>query len=264
MKNINFFLLLAIFFSSCEEMKELPVIERATEDLALIDLYFKLTNEDIKISATVANTQANFFADMWDENNRASALGICYEGTEVGCSYEAVSVGEHELPLGVPGGFRKNRAPEYKSLFGREVEVKLLAKGQEIDARENPVNSTVYIPDILEVVEMGIPDLEDGFTIQWNADDDNENGVYLIIEYSPWENPRLAEDHEEKLYAYIHVEDSGSYAFQKADFADIPGLNALVHLTVLRGTFEIADLQEGGEQFRFLAYTQASGYARVK
>jgi hypothetical protein len=262
MRYLFIFLSLSVSFSSCtDEFSSIPNPKDAIEQLALIDVYNQLASSDIKVSATIANAQGNFSAEMWEENNRASALSLCKDELEMVCEYENLRIGEHVLPLKDPGGFRKNKHPEYKSVFGQEVEVYLERGTTTIEPR-NDLFSTIYVPEILAVEEMGVPTLQNGFTINWNADSENESGIYIILEYTPWENPRLFDEYPQSQHNYVNVVDNGSYTFQSSDFPDIPRQNALVKLTVLRGVFDIVDI-EGEDKFRIIAYTQVYGYARV-
>ncbi|MCR9103207.1 MAG: hypothetical protein NXI25_24855 [bacterium] len=263
MKYIFIFLSLSVLFSSCtDEFASIPNPKDTIEKLALIDVYKKLVSNDIKISATIANSQGNFSAALWEENNRASALSICKDGDEIACDYENIIIGDHVLPLKIPGGFRKNKHPEYKSLFGREVDIYLEKDESSLESRNDDPYSSIYVPEVLSVGEMGVPNLQDGFTITWNGDSDNESGVYIILEYTAWENPGLYDEYPENQYNFVNVVDNGSYTFQLSDFPDIPHQNALVKLTILRGVFDIVDI-EGEDKFRIIAYTQAYGYARV-
>ncbi|MBV6652199.1 MAG: hypothetical protein KI786_00495 [Mameliella sp.] len=262
MKYIFLFLSLSVLFSSCtDEFGRIPNPKNAIEQLALIDVYKQLVSNEIKISATIANSQGNFSTALWEENNRASALSICKDGHEIACDYESIIIGDHVLPLKTPGGFRKNKHPEYKSVFGQEVDVYLEESESSLESR-NDLYSSIYVPEVLAVGEMGVPNLQDGFTITWNGDSDNENGVYIILEYTAWENPRLYDEYPQNQNDFVNVVDNGSYTFQLSDFPNIPHQNALVKLTILRGVFDIVDI-EGEDKFRVIAYSQAYGYARV-
>lgn len=231
--------------------------EVGLEKLRLIDVYYNLTNPDIKASVTIANVQGNFSPDLWDENNRASAL--CLEGNAI-CENESIIVGSYELPLGVKGGFRENRAPKYKSLFGNDVGVELTKK-EGVESRDQITD--LYIPQVLQVsLPDALPVLADGYSISWNADELNENGVYIVLHYSPHENPDDSNDYTRSQYGYVHVPDNGNYLFKKQDFENIPGGHSLVRLTVLRGNFDLPTVE--GEQLRILVYSEVYGYARVQ
>lgn len=250
-----------LLLSSCTDDFIFPKPKDAIEQLTLIELYNKLVSSDIKISATIANSQGNFSTELWEENNRASALSLCKAEQEIGCEYENLRIGEHVLPLKHPGGFRKNKHPQYKSVFGQEVDV-YLERGKTTIEPRNELFSTIYIPEVLAVEAMGVPVLQDGFTINWNADSENEGGIYIILEYAPWENPRLYDEYPQNQRNYISVTDNGSYTFESSDFPDIPHQNALVKLTILRGAFDVVEI-EAENEFRIIAYTQVYGYARV-
>lgn len=250
------FISLLVLVSSCSFEEVITPNERL-EKLRLIDVYYNLTNPDIKASVTVANVQGNFSADLWDENNRASAL--CINGSSI-CENEHIVIGSHEIPLNVEGGFRENRAPKYKSLFGKDVGIELVREGG-VESRDQVTD--MYVPQVLQVsLPDAVPVLADGYSISWNADELNDNGVYIVLHYSPHENPDNTHGYTRSQYGYVHVPDNGNYIFQKQDFENIPGGNSIVRLTVLRGNFDLPTLE--GEQLRILAYSEVYGYARVQ
>ena len=102
--------------------------------------------------------------------------------------------------------------------------------------------------------------LQDGMVIDWNADPQNANGVYIILEYTPSENERLMEAHPDKQYNFINVSDSGSYTYSKSDFPDIPD-TALVLIRIVRGIIELPEVN--GEEVAVYAITHVGGYARA-
>lgn len=116
------------------------------------------------------------------------------------------------------------------------------------------------IPQPLEFCINEVPDLSESFALNWNADANNELGVYIIVQYTAFENPALSKTYPDKLANYINIEDTGSYTFDVGDFPDIPD-TALVLLRIVRGVVELREVN--GEEVAVYAITHVGGYARA-
>lgn len=247
-----------LLYTSCSQDSLLRP-HKVLDQVKLIDLYLNLTSPDLEGGISIVNNQGNFSSALWDENNRVTAS--CLPGSAI-CAYDEVHLGDHTLPLSAGAGFRKDRAPEYKSLFGQDLSISLGKKGA-LDMRDGPITiSNIYIPAILDVTVDDVPHLSNGYPIQWNADPQNSGGVYILLHYSPKENPRHAEASPENEYNYVHVPDNGLYTFNKSDFPDIPSEYTLVMLSIIRGAFDLPEVDDA--PMRILAWTKASGFARVE
>lgn len=256
MKNIKYSLFLVVFLSffvlACEsENFDFP---EKPQQINILDLYRGFTSPDRAASISVINYQANFTPDTWAEQTLATVTCV---PEKLICDYDEVMLGGHTFAFGA--GSDRYDGPEYKSLFGKDIAL-TFGKDGEVSTR-GPEAVNLYIPMVLDVTIGEIPNLQNGYTITWNADAQNTDGVYIVLEYTPFENPRLRPDYPDKIYNYVKVDDIGSYVFSKNDFPDVPG-TSLTTLRIIRGAFELPVIE--GELLRVYAVTHVGGYARVQ
>lgn len=80
----------------------------------------------------------------------------------------------------------------------------------------------------------------DDFAIAWNKDDNNENGVVVIVE---WDGDILGAAKQDKSIRTIDiVEDTGKAMLNPELFNDIPDL-AMANITILRGNISVAEIE---------------------
>ena len=80
--------------------------------------------------------------------------------------------------------------------------------------------------------------------IEWNAEEDNENGVIIIAEWNGSNAYYDVTDHTSIITADV-VEDNGVAVLNNAFFADMPH-GALVNLWIIRATFAEVDMHQNG------------------
>ncbi|KGE88867.1 hypothetical protein [Phaeodactylibacter xiamenensis] len=228
-------------------------LSKLKETLTLIDIYRAVTNESLDASLTIDNYQANF---GFSEEDRVTLVSTaCVPGKDI-CKYSSIAVDDLQLKF-EEGTNRYPHDPIYNDLFGKTVSVSLL-EGEGVIGR-NGILTQLYIPHALEVDINEVPQLSNSFVLNWNADQMNELGVYIIVQYAAVENPNFVDDFPEEIVNYIQTEDDGSYVFQVNDFPDIPE-GSLVTLKIIRGAFELAE--EGEDLIRVFALSHVTGYAR--
>ncbi|MCG8328935.1 MAG: hypothetical protein MI974_14680 [Chitinophagales bacterium] len=230
--------------------------KRAQHSLTFIDIIGNVNSPNRKATISFFNYQGNFHEDAWSEYTNARVT--CREGSEI-CDAGKVRVNEFELEF--DKGYEPYTSSEYKSVFGGELNISFTEGGT--DGHEfDDIN--IYVPKALDVDLDGIYNpglsLKDGMMINWNADPQNANGVYIIMEYMPFENERLMKAYPDRKLNYINVSDSGSYTYSKSDFPDIPD-TALVLLRIVRGVVELQEVN--GEEVAVYVITQVAGYARA-
>jgi hypothetical protein len=94
------------------------------------------------------------------------------------------------------------------------------------------------------------------FTINWNIQDQNENGVAIIVWWSglTFDSENLQHTNNSTRYVYL-TDDDGSYQLPYEMFQEI-GENAMIEISVMRGNVEI--VESNGKKFKYYAITEAA------
>lgn len=256
MKNMKYQLSIALmlsFLSIACESEKIDLVEKK-QPISLLDIYRGFTSPDRAASVSVINYQANFISEIKEEQTTATVT--CVPENSI-CEYEEIIFGNHSFDF-APGS-KRYEGLEYKSIFGSDISL-TLQNNTGIDNRD-PEMLNLYIPMILDVSINEVPNLQNGYNISWNADTQNTAGVYIILEYTPHENPDLKSTFSDNIFNYVNIEDTGVYNFSKSDFPDIPS-SSLVMLRIIRGAFELPEIE--GELVRVYGLTHVGGYARIQ
>lgn len=246
------FVLIILFSWSCK--KEKTILTEARTTISLLDVYYNLVaNPEIDATFSIHNYQANFGYRPEDEVNNiavscVTGKSICdYEHIDLNGTLFQISDGYNEYPNNI----------NYKSFFGQNASFRLTDSSKP-DLRNGEL-SQIYIPAALDISITEVPSLSDGYQIVWNEDVQNVSGVFIVVEYYPFENPNFSEDYPDEIIHYINIEDDGSYSFNVSDFPGIP-TNAIVTLKILRGAFDLGESEE--DAIRIFALSHVTGYAR--
>lgn len=250
MKPLYVITILSLLILGCS--KEKLSVSDLKSKMSLIDIYRSVTNESIDASITITNYQANFGRS--DKDKVTHITTACVSGKEI-CEYDRVAINDVELLFGEGRKTHQDNSA-FRAIFGKEAIIRLI-EDEDLDGRDGE-DIEMYIPQPLELSINEVPNLSESFSLNWNADENNELGVYVIVQYTAFENPALSETHPDKLVNYINIEDTGSYTFSVDDFPSIPE-DALVTLKILRGAFELSE--DGNDLIRVFAISHVTGYA---
>ena len=92
----------------------------------------------------------------------------------------------------------------------------------------------MYIPDIINA-NINTSVLREGTVVTWNVDPDNENGLALWFEYTPFtqtNNQIINENGNALLGGLIIPDEGGTYTVTSEDLQMVPnGANVMVYLT---------------------------------
>lgn len=124
------------------------------------------------------------------------------------------------------------------ALFGNDIEF--------IIGSSNFDTTKIRIPDTISITMPPVADQSDippfcyynNFTLGWNADNGNEHGILIMIE---WTGSMFSEPSQEDIIVRnvdILPEDDGEEVLSEGMFDGIPD-NAIATLTILRGNIEI-------------------------
>lgn len=121
----------------------------------------------------------------------------------------------------------------------------------------SPDLSTITIdPDGDAPDEFPQIDISQNLTINWNPQENNENGVAIIVWWSglSFESNNLQHTNNSTRYVYL-TDDDGTYQLPYEMFQEI-GENAMIEISIMRGYVEILDVD--GKKFKFYAITEAT------
>ncbi|MEO1410081.1 MAG: hypothetical protein AAFW73_09360 [Bacteroidota bacterium] len=119
------------------------------------------------------------------------------------------------------------------------------------------VEESIYLPRQLYVhdpfVRGGEGRISTGSTINWNADPNNHNGVFILLDYLPAdeENAGLPSVDYLAHQKLLYTEDSGIYRFKPSDFQKIPD-GGYTNILIGRGDYVFAT---GTDQETYIVYS---------
>lgn len=248
----------------------------------LIDANFKGRETELRVSFDDAQKKEDIKYALWLEKTNATisyshSHGVL-RGNQPPAGYnmlagfeEAKDVGDIKIGdiLLQPkisrrtGGFdydpHVSAFEEIKDEFGKEVVFKVAEGNEDFEAFEK----TLVIPKKFNVsknldafstkqfhyeVFEGMTTIAEGidrngFTVHWNADPNNKNGVAVILEWSgiTINADGLPIDNDAYKRNIELIDDKGSYSFNGFASKNIPP-NALVRINIIRGNVEIVKL----------------------
>lgn len=258
-KYLLLILVTTLLFSCLEENILKDGVDNAYLKLNQIEVIKLLTSEG-NGAFMVADTKANFGKNAGDQktyiragHNRKSIISkhpyISFTGLdlELDLSEEATT-------------FRPDS--KYLDFFGKELTMKFSTKSVNNLTKNPDTTMSVelgYIPEELTIQEDLIKvkyeenpntgrieitgGIESGDRLDWNADPDNPNGVYILIEYLPQLNKEaFVLNHPDPISDFVHIQDNvGQYVFNEywsnsdQSFDGSIPEGAIVLLTIIRG-----------------------------
>ncbi|MFN0215674.1 MAG: hypothetical protein ACKVT2_15560 [Saprospiraceae bacterium] len=267
MKNIAFLtmLLLVLGFWSCklDESTELQSAAREASKfpdfLELNDLgrqkwdgFIAIRNQkgfgDIKNSAYSASFH------LQDQALSEASLGQLFIG-----SHEFTKVGPTASDFSISGN-------QLHELFGKESTISFGAPGTDRDEEEG----SLYVPDPIVVTSpshsmSGPNNLSGNVSLSWNVDPENTLGVFVIIEFNPWDidnNTTFGQTISAGVKRAFVTEDDGSHTFSLSDMGGIPS-NAKIRISLVRGNFTNLDAAyANGEDLSLVAYCYTMASAK--
>ncbi|WP_346862277.1 hypothetical protein [uncultured Draconibacterium sp.] len=134
----------------------------------------------------------------------------------------------------------------FEDLFGKTVRFGISSEMTKSGSTSDD-DISMYVPYIIDInypvasaTELQPLCLYDDFALAWNKDENNGNGVVVIVE---WDGEVLGAAKNEKSVRTIDiVEDSGTAILNPELFNDIPDL-AMVNITILRGNISVAEIE---------------------
>lgn len=118
---------------------------------------------------------------------------------------------------------------DISSLFGKKVSIK--KSGNNYIISNNVSNKggdeiSWYIPEIISATVTGLVDgkVVPGTTVTWNKDQNNLNGISMMVEYSPYEQSKsdISKTLTENETKVKSIEDNGYYVVTEEDLKQYP------------------------------------------
>ena len=227
--------------------KQTPVVEESVfvKQKTKYALFLKQTENTIGITSSKAGplnrTQKYHYANYGSTYNSKNKYYICL----------------NDMPL-LTSPTTRAAEDNGVNVFGEAVSL-TISKTPMTRAGETGSSVSLYVPKEIEILSPSIEGEEDllplcyydNFRIEWNGDEDNDNGVVLILEWTG--DKVIGVDYTQtNIRRTCVVEDTGSYTFDKNIFDGIPD-TAVCHLTILRGDLDVIDYND--ESFKIMAET---------
>jgi hypothetical protein len=136
-----------------------------------------------------------------------------------------------------------NAFDDLSTLFGSSIQASLSGSSGYSNAAYNfnsiqklNISSLLLTQSIAGFTEMGVISKNDGYTVTWNADPNNQSGnVVVLLSYSDFLSKQIDPSlTASKFSHHIITADDGSYTISQQDLATFP-INGYVELIVGRG-----------------------------
>jgi hypothetical protein len=216
------------------------------------DAYAYMMNFNTLPSQNSTDYEVSIFSQFF--RDRAKMLGDS--------NYDAFSVNNVSIPKDGVGSFF-TRNVTFNNLYGKNINLKF-SKGQDQTEIKN-----LYLPKKLNVSitpDMGGNNyqIKEGTVFEWNADELNEKGVVIKIEYNPvFNTSQISQNYPEPIVKFIGVPDNGSYTLTGQDISGLPS-KADVNISVMRGLVQLNMFENNNKSFITIAYHEISAIGYVK
>lgn len=135
----------------------------------------------------------------------------------------------------------------FENLFGKQVTFSVNKSNETRSSSSQEDIVSLYIPHIIDIIYPVASKTElqplcphDDLLVEWNKDEQNPNGVVVIVE---WDGDILGQDSRDESVRTIDVvEDTGKVILKKEMFEGMPDF-AMINITILRGNIDIVELE---------------------
>ncbi|MDR1553931.1 MAG: hypothetical protein LBS69_10810 [Prevotellaceae bacterium] len=150
------------------------------------------------------------------------------------------------------------------SLYGKNVKFLISNVNRTQSALGSDTTVNMYVPEEIEIFSPSVLTKEDmyplcyyeNFILRWNADDNNENGVAIVVTWTG--SMAFGQDHPNiSIRRTDVIPDNGSAVLNSHLFDDIPD-TGIVLLTLARGNVENIGLEDGYYKYQILSETHAT------
>lgn len=237
MKKINFtaliFSTILIFTLSCtntDGSEELMVSENQNKVMSFED-YVKYISQDYSagrvIIENVASMDFQTYSVHYSDN-------LSKENFNENKKFRIISDGQEISNLKSSSSLKNN--------FGKTINYSISTES----IKKSSSSNTIYIPEMLDA-SISTSDLRVGSVVSWNVDSNNENGLVLWYEYSPFNQDvySIVDENMDRLVGGFTVPDEGgTYTITAQDLAHLPS-NAYINFNITRAGMDINETGSG-------------------
>jgi|TARA_B110000240_G_scaffold197532_1_gene253076 opacity protein-like surface antigen len=260
MKKIIYISVLSIFsLTSCSDDKGIETNVVTENKVASIEDYFEFLNTETNGSVIVQSisTPLSSEAFMATSSIKGDKTPLALKVAE-----KTVSFTNRQYSQVANKSYSNVNLDNMSEIFGSTFKVAL--SENQLEAKKTSNNSSssdavesVYIPSIVKADYFGLKEgkIVSGSEIVWNADDQNENGVVISIEYNPLSQleESVVNAKSDNLLKGNTTEDDGSYTITTKDLAEFPQ-NAILTFYVARAGYGIST-NDAGEDYSLAGLT---------
>lgn len=135
---------------------------------------------------------------------------------------------------------------DWGNLYGKKVSFRIGNENLKSGGSGSD-DVSMYIPHIIDINYPVASTTElqplcpfDDLLVEWNKDENNENGVVIIVE---WDGDMIGTPRQDRSIRTIDVvDDTGEAILNTELFKDMPDL-AMISITILRGNIDIVELE---------------------
>ncbi|MDR2065196.1 MAG: hypothetical protein LBP85_05760 [Prevotellaceae bacterium] len=160
---------------------------------------------------------------------------------------------------------KSEKEEDLSSLYGKNVKFSIRNANhtQSVSSSTSDTTVSMYVPELIEIFSPSVLTKEDmyplcyyeNFILRWNADENNENGVAIIVTWTG--SMAFGQDHPNiSIRRTDVVPDNGSAVLNSHLFDDIPD-TGIILLTLARGNVENIGLQDNYYKYQILSETHA-------
>jgi hypothetical protein len=159
-----------------------------------------------------------------------------------------------------------SKKEDLSSLYGKNIQFSIqnVNRTQSSSSSDSDTTIDMYVPELIEITSPVIISKEDmyplcyyeNFILSWNADEQNENGVVIIVTWTG--AMAFGQDHPNiSIRRTDVVPDNGSAVLSNNLFDDIPD-TGIALLTIARGNIKNIGLVNNNYTYQILAESHAT------
>ena len=197
-------------------------IDKVDSNISQKENYYKIYNSEAKNHIILEN-----LGGIYDKNKITNVTSISLDSTPKDITINGVKLSGKFTSLSKGGTWSSQS--DILSLFGKRVIIKKLGSNYVIS--DNVLNKggdeiSWYIPEVISATVTGLVDgkVVPGTTVSWNKDQNNLNGISMMVEYSPYEQSKseISNTLTENETRVKSIEDNGYYVVTEDDLKQYP------------------------------------------
>lgn len=257
MKNIIIIvMLLCLIFVSCSQ--EDSVVSNTNSDNKTPNL-FKIMNLSLDLDSTLSSIVIESFGTTNETTRSTSAHAAFFSNSDRSLKVNANNLYIDNHLLQADNNNDYYLSDNFSSSYGTTANV-----GIEGSSYIDSIGFNMYVPEILNVITQDTDTLDKNYdyTLNWNSDNNNTNGVFIHVEYNGSMNTNLIDSSlpDTTIIWNNHVSDTGTYVIDSDVFSGMP-VNGIVSIYLARGN---ASIHGTNQKHLFVAGSLVGEMVKVK